>query len=132
MNPLITNPTFNAILQYVIALGTIAGILSPLFAWAPKVYAVLQRVTAFGIDTSKAFGAKRVPSDAGPVPVKTNEPPSALSIILITWAVAIAAAFLLASCTAADQAKAKEVLDANDRNLDAICAARAIGKDAGL
>lgn len=132
MNPLITNPTVNAILQIVVALGTLASLLAPFAAKAPALYAFLQRLAAWGFDMSKAFGARRVPSDAGPVPVKTVEPPSALSIILITWTVAIAAAFLLASCTAAEQAKVREVVDANDRNLDAICAARAVGKDAGL
>lgn len=131
MNPLITNPTFNAILQIVVTLGTLASLISPFVAKAPALYSVLQRLAAWGIDTSKAFGAKRVPSDAGPVPVKSAAPPSAFSIILIVWAVALTSGLLL-SCTAADQAKAREALDANDKNLDAICATRAIGKDAGL
>lgn len=52
MQPVIANPTFNAILQILISLGMIASILSP-FVGNGKLFTVLHYLSAAGFDIVK-------------------------------------------------------------------------------
>jgi len=68
MQPLITNPTFNAVLQIVIAVGALASAASPLVKGVPWLYSFLQRLAGAGFDLSKVLGARRIPGPNGPTP----------------------------------------------------------------
>lgn len=96
MNPIVTNPTIVAIHQYVFLIGTIAALITPLFKSLPSAYAFLQRLAAWGLDTSKGFGARRIPSDAGPVPVKSVTPGPTITSALMTVCISALAGILFA------------------------------------
>ncbi len=84
MNPLITNPTLVAIHQYLYLLGMIAALVAPLAKGVPALYAFLQRLAGAGGDVGKVFGARRVPTENGPAPVKTSTPGPTITSALMT------------------------------------------------
>lgn len=94
MNPLVTNPTIVAIHQYVFLIGTIAALVTPLFKSLPSAYAFLQRLAAWGLDTSKGFGASRVPGPNGPTPTKIVTPGPTITSALMTVCISALAGIL--------------------------------------
>lgn len=112
MNPIVTNPTIIAIHQYLYVIATVAALIAPLAKNAPALYALLQRIAGAGLDLSKTFGARRIPSDAGPVPVKSATPGPTVTSALMTLCISALAGILFvgmlgatvlgsASCSAA-------------------------------
>ncbi len=72
MQPLITNPTFIAIHQYLYLAAMIASLITPLAAGAPRLYAFLQRLAGTGGDLGKVFGARRIQGPFGPTPAPAS------------------------------------------------------------
>ena len=74
MQPMIANPTFNALLQVLIAIGTVASILSP-FVGNGKLFTALHYISAAGLDIAKVFKGPPALPDARPeVQADPNQP----------------------------------------------------------
>jgi hypothetical protein len=131
VNPIVSSPTVNAIIQILIAAGVVCSFIEPWVARWPAVHALVSRIAGAGLDVRKIAKGGVLPSDTSddqppPATPKSGTLGAIVCLVCIAVSLVACADLLKAKCavdyqSCVDKSATRAEYEACRANVDASC-----------